>query len=64
MPDSFFMFIVELMVFMFYWGGLLPAYRAARANGCNVFSSIFNAICWPMDVSYVLAREYCAEHKT
>ncbi len=54
---------METIVTMLWLGGLVPAYRAARANGYKVFGSVTSAIIWPADVGWHLAEAYCKDDK-
>lgn len=51
------------VAFVFWVGGVIPAYRHARKNRCNVVSSGMSALCWPADVGWKLADWACDTHK-
>ncbi len=54
----------QWIVTVFYLGGMIPAYRAARSNGRGLFSSVLiDAIWWPADIGWHLAMRYCADDK-
>lgn len=49
---------------MLYFGGYVPAYRAARKNGHGWLHAILvDTVMWPADVGWELAARYCASEK-
>ena len=54
---------MNLFFIMVWTGGLLPAFRHARANGCGPLNSLLQATLWPADVGWHLANRFCEDHK-
>lgn len=52
--------MLTFILSMLYYGGLIPAYRAARANGhSETFSLLIAMPLWPVDVGWTIASLYC-----
>jgi hypothetical protein len=55
--------VITFFVALVWLGGLGPAFEAAKKNG-HGWCSIFDAIFWPADVGWHLAKNACAEEKS